>query len=81
MIPPVYLTQQIPTQTELIPTMSKIKSGIFIMPFHDPVKPVAQAYDEDMELVVRADELGFDEFWIGSTIRWRTRTCQCRSCS
>ena len=45
--------------------MPKIKSGIFIMPFHDPVKPVAQAYDEDMELVIRADELGFDEFWIG----------------
>ena len=45
--------------------MPKIKSGIFIMPFHPPEKPVAQAYDEDMELVIRADELGFDEFWIG----------------
>jgi alkanesulfonate monooxygenase SsuD/methylene tetrahydromethanopterin reductase-like flavin-dependent oxidoreductase (luciferase family) len=45
--------------------MSHIKSGIFIMPFHDPAKPLAQSYDEDMELVIRADELGFDEFWIG----------------
>ena len=45
--------------------MDRIKSGIFIMPFHDPAKPLAQCYDEDMELVVLADELGFDEFWIG----------------
>ncbi len=45
--------------------MSPIRSGIFIMPFHDPVKPLAQCYDEDMELIIRADELGIDEFWIG----------------
>ena len=45
--------------------MSRIKSGIFIMPFHPPEKPIAQTYDEDMELVIRADELGFDEFWVG----------------
>ena len=43
----------------------KIKSGIFIMPFHPPEKPFAQCYDEDIELAVRAEELGFDEFWIG----------------
>jgi alkanesulfonate monooxygenase SsuD/methylene tetrahydromethanopterin reductase-like flavin-dependent oxidoreductase (luciferase family) len=42
-----------------------IKSGIFIMPFHPPEKPLVQCYDEDLELIVRADELGFDEFWIG----------------
>ena len=35
------------------------------MPFHDPSKSLAQTYDEDMELIIRADELGFDEFWIG----------------
>ncbi len=45
--------------------MSRIKSGIFIMPFHDPAKPLAQTYDEDLELIVRCDELGIDEFWIG----------------
>ena len=39
--------------------------GMFIMPFHDPKKPLAQCYDEDLELVVRAEELGFKEFWIG----------------
>lgn len=39
--------------------------GMFIMPFHDPGKPLAQCYDEDLELVVLAEELGFSEFWIG----------------
>jgi alkanesulfonate monooxygenase SsuD/methylene tetrahydromethanopterin reductase-like flavin-dependent oxidoreductase (luciferase family) len=42
-----------------------IRSGMFIMPFHSPAKPLAQCLDEDLELVVRAEELGFDEFWIG----------------
>ena len=46
-------------------TTNPIRFGMFIMPFHDPEKPLAQCYDEDLELVVRADELGFDEFWIG----------------
>ena len=51
-----------------------IKSGIFIMPFHPPEKPLAQGYDEDVELAVRADELGFDEFWIGEhhTMKYET---------
>ena len=46
-------------------TLQKIRYGMFIMPFHDPAKPLAQCYDEDLELIVRAEELGFSEFWIG----------------
>ncbi len=42
-----------------------ISYGMFIMPFHDPAKPLAQCYDEDLELAIRAEELGFAEFWIG----------------
>ena len=42
-----------------------IKSGMFIMPFHASGKPLGQCYDEDLELLIRADELGFSEFWIG----------------
>ncbi len=42
-----------------------IRHGMFIMPFHDPAKPLGQCYDEDLELIVRAEELGFSEFWIG----------------
>ena len=45
--------------------MDRVRSGIFIMPFHPPGKPLSQCHDEDMELVIRADELGIDEFWIG----------------
>jgi alkanesulfonate monooxygenase SsuD/methylene tetrahydromethanopterin reductase-like flavin-dependent oxidoreductase (luciferase family) len=42
-----------------------IRHGMFIMPFHDPAKPLGQCFDEDLELIVRAEELGFGEFWIG----------------
>ena len=45
--------------------MQQIDYGMFIMPFHAPAKPLAQCYDEDLELIVRAEELGFSEFWIG----------------
>ena len=43
----------------------RIRLGMFLMPVHDPSKPLAQCYDEDLELVVRCEELGFDEFWVG----------------
>ncbi|HWB13917.1 MAG TPA: LLM class flavin-dependent oxidoreductase [Pirellulales bacterium] len=51
-----------------------IRYGMFIMPFHDLAKPLAQCYDEDLELIVRAEELGFDEFWIGEhhTMKYET---------
>lgn len=42
-----------------------MKYGMFIMPFHPPTKSLSQCLDEDLELVVRAEELGFSEFWIG----------------
>src|SRR6059058_3837095 len=46
-------------------TRQPIRSGMFIMPFHPTAKPRGQCYDEDLELIVRAEELGFVEFWIG----------------
>ncbi|GIT59519.1 MAG: hypothetical protein Ct9H300mP19_14670 [Dehalococcoidia bacterium] len=53
-------------------TLQRVKSGIFIMPFHSPDKPLAQCHDEDMELALRAEELGYDEFWVGEhhTLAW-----------
>src|SRR5260370_2316395 len=36
-----------------------------IMPVHHPAKPLAQCYDEDLELIVRCEELGLHEVWIG----------------
>jgi alkanesulfonate monooxygenase SsuD/methylene tetrahydromethanopterin reductase-like flavin-dependent oxidoreductase (luciferase family) len=51
-----------------------IRHGMFIMPFHDPAKPLAQCCDEDLELAVRAEELGFAELWIGEhhTMKYET---------
>ena len=34
------------------------------MPFHDPGKPLHECHDEDLELLVEADRLGFDEFHV-----------------
>jgi len=45
--------------------MQRIQSGMFIMPFHYNDKPLAQTLQEDLELIVKAEELGFSEFWIG----------------
>ncbi len=42
-----------------------INYSMFIMPFHFPEKPLALCYDEDLELIVRAEELGFSDFLIG----------------
>ncbi len=42
-----------------------LRLGMFLMPVHDPKKPLAQCCDEDLELVVRCEELGFRDFWVG----------------
>jgi alkanesulfonate monooxygenase SsuD/methylene tetrahydromethanopterin reductase-like flavin-dependent oxidoreductase (luciferase family) len=42
-----------------------LRLGMFLMPVHNPAKPLAQCLDEDLELVVKCEELGFDEFWVG----------------
>ena len=38
---------------------------MFVMPIHDPNKPLAQCFDEDLELAVHCDRAGYDEFWVG----------------
>lgn len=42
-----------------------LRLGMFVMPIHDPHKPLAQCIDEDLELAVLCERLGFDEFWVG----------------
>jgi len=42
-----------------------LRLGMFVMPIHDPAKPLAQCFDEDLELAVKCEELGFDDFWVG----------------
>ena len=42
-----------------------MKIGLFMMPLHPPGRVPADTYEEDLELVRRADRLGFSEVWIG----------------
>lgn len=46
--------------------------GIFMMPLHPPEKDRTQCFEEDIELVTRADALGFTEIWVGQhhTVAW-----------
>ena len=49
-----------------------MKLGLFMMPLHPPEKDRTQCFEEDIELVVHADTLGFTEAWVGQhhTIAW-----------
>ena len=38
---------------------------MFVMPIHDPAKPLAQCIDEDLELAVQCEGFGFHDFWVG----------------
>ena len=42
-----------------------MKFSIFMMPLHHPTESPSLAFSRDIELVRYADELGFDEFFIG----------------
>src|SRR5262249_13224401 len=48
--------------------------GLFMMPLHPPHRALADGYDRDVAQIVRADELGFLEAWVGEhlTERWET---------
>ena len=39
--------------------------GLFLMPLHYPHRPLAETYEEDLELMAHADSLGYSEAWIG----------------
>jgi alkanesulfonate monooxygenase SsuD/methylene tetrahydromethanopterin reductase-like flavin-dependent oxidoreductase (luciferase family) len=42
-----------------------LRLGMFVMPIHNPAKPLAQCIDEDLELAVQCEGLGFHDFWVG----------------
>src|SRR5215212_2155380 len=42
-----------------------MRLGLFSMPSHPPHRKPSETYDEDLELLVHADRLGFDEAWLG----------------
>ena len=49
-----------------------MKLGAFMMPLHPPDKDRTECFEEDIDLIVLADELGFTEAWIGQhhTVAW-----------
>lgn len=49
----------------LASNQSRLRLGMFVMPIHNPAKPLAQCVDEDLDLAVQCERLGFDEFWVG----------------
>jgi alkanesulfonate monooxygenase SsuD/methylene tetrahydromethanopterin reductase-like flavin-dependent oxidoreductase (luciferase family) len=51
--------------------------GLFMMPLHPPHRSYADSYDRDLNLIVKADQLGFTEAWIGEHIteRWENAPC------
>ncbi len=42
-----------------------MKLGLFSMPCHPPHRQHAVTFDEDLEMLVLADQFGFDEAWLG----------------
>src|SRR5437899_13026185 len=42
-----------------------MRFGIFLAPFHPVGQSPTAALQRDLEMIVRLDELGFDEVWIG----------------
>jgi alkanesulfonate monooxygenase SsuD/methylene tetrahydromethanopterin reductase-like flavin-dependent oxidoreductase (luciferase family) len=49
-----------------------MRFGLFMMPLHPPHRAFADGYDRDVAQIVLADQLGFDEVWVGEhlTERW-----------
>ena len=42
-----------------------MRFGVFTMPLHDPRRGYTKALDEDREMAILADRLGYDELWVG----------------
>ncbi len=42
-----------------------MKFGLFAMPEHPPQENWTLSYDRDIDEIVRAEQLGFEEYWIG----------------
>jgi hypothetical protein len=42
-----------------------VKFSIFMMPLHYPTENASLVFDRDISLIEYADELGYDEFFIG----------------
>ena len=49
-----------------------MRLGLFMMPLHPSYRAIADCYDRDIDQLVLADKLGFDEAWLGEhfTEKW-----------
>ena len=49
-----------------------MRLGLFMMPLHPSYRPIAECYDRDIDQLVLADKLGFNEAWLGEhfTEKW-----------
>ena len=49
-----------------------MKLGLFMMPLHPSYRDVADCYDRDIDQLVLADKVGYDEAWLGEhfTEKW-----------
>jgi len=43
----------------------RMRLGMFMMPVHPPDRPMWSTFEEDQEKSVLADQLGFEEVWLG----------------
>ena len=59
------------------PEAVPLRFGAFIAPYHRPDGRIADAFERDLQLVERLEDLGFDEAWFGEhhSGGWETITC------
>ena len=52
----------------------RLRFGAFLAPFHEPGENPTLALERDLELIVRLDQLGYDEVWVGEhhSTGWET---------
>ena len=46
--------------------MSGLRLGMFLTPASNPARPMAEILDWNVDVIRKADELGYHEVWIGS---------------
>src|SRR6056297_2929697 len=48
-----------------IPPPPRFRTGVFLQPVHDPRQNPTVTLQDDLDLIVELDRLGYDEAWIG----------------